>query len=279
MKVNDHFAQPPFAVDDASTLLPAGFWAALNDLLQAGRRHDAEVTLRHAVALWNLPELRFALGSLHFENGAWQSAVIEWTEVIDSAGRLGRTELLTAVYHNLAGLYRQLGNYRLASQFQRAALHYQAECTAEDLLALANDALADGAVAVAEGLLHAAASTLEADDESALAADLQAACGVAAGFRGQVLAGRQALWSAYRTHSRLGETLCCGMDLINLAALAEQSEAWVTAERCLGRAMELLDAHPNPVDPAVRLERTRAEVLSRRLLRQRKLAAFDPRSN
>lgn len=249
----------------------ARFWRQLSRLTAAGRVADAEQLLRNRVAAVNCPEARLTLAAVLAEQERFHEALCELTQVLDAAQASGRRDLLEAVHANLAAVYRELGEFDLARRFQQRALNYQDDYGPEELLQLANDALAARRWALAESLLQAA-DELSADD-SPLLADIAATRGVCAGLKGQPAAGLRWLRGALACHREQEDWGAAGRDLLNLAALYHQlgrvdreQRLLATATRCLSRAG---------------LPRTlqRAQAWSRRVEQLLALRAFDARRN
>jgi len=211
-------------------------WISIESLLSSGRQRDAEVTLRAAAAATDSPEIRLSLGTLYAERGDWNAAIQEWTRVIDLAGQSGQRELLAAVYHNLAAVYRDLGDLALARRFQQRSLMWQNHCGPEDLLHLANDAIGTGAYELAESLLDGVEEMTEPSRE--WTAKVHGTRGVIQGLQGLPREGIRHVLAAYRLHCAAQADALAGRDLLNLAALYEQLDRWRIAEKCLEMAAE-----------------------------------------
>lgn len=209
-------------------------WTSIKSLLSAGRWHDAEVTLRAAADATESPEIRLTLGTLYAERGELHAAIHEWTRVVDVAQMSGERELLAAVYHNLAAVYRDQGDYNLARRFQQRSLMWQNDCGPEDLLHLTNDALGSGAYELAESLLDGVDEMAGEDNE--LSATVHATRGLMCGLQGSPREGIRHLRVAYRQHCAAQADAEAGRDLLNLAALYEQLDRWRVAEKCLETA-------------------------------------------
>ncbi len=261
-------------VESASSLDLAELWDSLSRLTASGRWHDAEVTLRAVAESTGSHEARISLGALLADRGQLHAAVLEWTRVIDTAYARGDRAALAAVYHNLAAVYRQLGDLDLARRFQQRSLSLQDGCGPEDLLQLANDALSTGAWDLAESLLDAADGFARATPEDAdLSQQILATRGVLMGLRGQPLAGIPLLRRAYRQNRTAGNDLLAGKDLVNLAALFDQTERPGLASLCLRSSLR----HFRAAEDAVEVNRTRH--LLRRAVRSRAWKKFSPSCN
>ncbi|MBI1344743.1 tetratricopeptide repeat protein [bacterium] len=222
----------------SSSISPAEFsalWTTVENLLSAGRWHDAEVTLRSAADSTGAPEIRLSLGTQYAERGHWNRAIQEWTQVIDTAQAAGRRDLLAAVYHNLSAIYRDLGDFELARRFQQRSLMWQDDCGPEDLLHLANDALAAGSYELAEMMLEAVE---DVDDREIWPGTIEATQGLLCGLRGELRPAIRHLKQAYRTHLAQQNFAFAARDLVNLAEFLQQADRLRAAERCLAKAAE-----------------------------------------
>jgi len=247
------------------------FWDAVEDLLDAGRWTDAAVTVRAVAQQSARVEWRLTLGTLLYERGQRHLAVREWTDVIEAAQANGDWPVSAAAHHNLAAMYRDIGDYRLARMFQQRALSLQADCGSEELLQLSNDALAAGRWELAESLYQSAAEL--AEEDSPLLTDLMATRGILAGFEGEPQAGLRWLQQAYHEHVDADNRLHAGKDLLNAAALFEQLHRFGWARICLELAREHFDAAGD-----LNWVQTASQSLAR-LEGLRRVAEFDPTWN
>jgi tetratricopeptide (TPR) repeat protein len=216
------------------------FWDAVQELLNAGRWTDAAVTVRAVAQQAAQIEWRLTLGTLLYERGQRHLAVREWTDVLEAAQADGDWPVAAAAHHNLAAMYRDLGDYTLARTFQQRALSLQADCGCEELLQLGNDAVAAERWELARSLYQSAAEL--AEEGSDLLTDLMATRGVLSGFEGEPLAGLRWLQQAYREHVDAGDELHAGKDLCNAAALFEQLSRLGWARHCLEQARDHFEA-------------------------------------
>lgn len=247
------------------------FWPHLQHLLDAGRWGDAVATLRALFARTGWPELQVTLGSLLFERQDYYEAISAWTEVVEPASSRGRLDLLAAVYSNLAAAYRELGDAVLARRFQQQALRYQDDFGAEDLLHLANDAIAGGHFDLAESLLDSVGDLL--GDDPRLQAEIYATHGVIALRRGAPRLARRGLLTAYRAHLQMGDEAGAGRDLLNAAEAFQVMHRLPAARRCLREAARHFHNGGLPVWSA------EADRRAERLGRMAELAGFDARRN
>lgn len=249
----------------------ADFWPHLRHLLDAGRWGDAVATLRAVIARKGWLELRVTLGGLLFERQEYREAISTWTEVVEPASNQGRLDLLAAVYSNLAAAYRELGDASLARRFQQQALRYQDDFGADDLLHLANDAIAVGHFDLAESLLDSIRDLM--GDDPSLHAEVYATRGIIALRRGVPRVARRGLLTAYRAHLQMGDEAGAGRDLLNAAEAFQLMNRLPAAQRCLQEAAELFQQSGQPVWCAEACRR------ADRLERVVKLTAFDVSQN
>lgn len=246
-------AMPPTATPDGCPVEQdfSELWDSVARLTQQGRWHDACVTLRAVANSTGSRAVRISLGTLFAERGNLHAAVREWTQVLDAAATDADRPSRAVVMHNLAAVYRELGDYRLAAHFQRQALNELDAGGTWELLQLANDALADQRLDLAELLLDslddeawepAADAGSLPDDAVELAADLQATRGLLAGLRGELTAARRHLRAALRAHRQRGDIQRVGKDLVNLAAICLHDHRADLAMPCLHRAIADLEA-------------------------------------
>lgn len=261
-------------VESASSLDLAELWESVSRLTASGRWHDAEVTLRAVAESTGSHEARISLGTLLADRGQLHAAVREWTRVIDSAYVGGDRAALSAVYHNLAAIYRQLGDVDLARRFQQRSLTLQDACGPEDLLQLANDALSTRSWDLAESLLDAAAGFASNGVETSdLTHQILATRGLLLGLRGRPLVGIPLLRRSFHQNRLAGNDLLAGKDLVNLAALFDQTERPGLAILCLRGALRYFRAAEDAV------EVNRARYLLRSAARARAWREFSPSCN
>ncbi len=261
-------------VESASSLDLAELWESVSRLTASGRWHDAEVTLRAVAESTGSREARISLGTLLADRGQLHAAVREWTRVIDSAHVSGDRAALAAVYHNLAAVYRQLGDVDLARRFQQRSLAHQDSCGPEDLLQLANDALSTRSWDLAESLLDAAAGFAgHGAETSDLAPQILATRGLLLGLRGRPRVGIPLLRRSLQQNRLAGDDLLAGKDLVNLAALFDQTDRPGLAMLCLRAAQRYFRAAEDAV------EMNRVRYLWRSFARARAWKRFSPDCN
>lgn len=248
-----------------------GFWTHLTALVAAGRTSDARATLRAAISRRDCLELSVALGGLLVERQRYFDAIQIWTDGLDAAVAAGRRDVLAAIYSNLAAVYRDLGDLALARRFQQLALRYQDDCGAEDLLHLANDALACDRWELAQSLLDAAEDACPED--RSLQATVLATRGVLALRLAAPRPARRCLLAAYRLHRGFHDDGSAGRDLLNAAEAFILMNRLGFARRCLILARRHFRA------AGQRLWAAEARVRRRRVEQLTKLSRFDAARN
>ena len=256
---------------DSVTTDYSDLWRSIQQLLDEDRWHDAIVTLRAVANATNAAPVRLTLGTLLAEWGDLHGAVVEWTRLLDAAQLRGDRGSLSAVYHNLAAVYRELGDLELARRFQQRSLTFQEEHGPAELLQLANDALWKQEWDLADALLtllDEAAPNFAA--EESLKIETLATKGLLAGFRSQPAVGARLLRQAYHRHCYAGETQLAGRDLINLALLLDQRQQPGLGLRCLRQA----ERHCRACDD--RIGHNRIRFLRAQLQRHQALRKIQP---
>lgn len=206
------------------------------------------------------------------ERERYHEALCLFTEAIDRASSTGNREALGVIFHNLAAIYRELGDADLARRFQQRALLQLDDCGPAELLGLANDAWSSKRTELASCL---AESCVELDEDAEATVDLEAQATVSmlSGHLDNPRNGIRSLIQIYRQHCSRNELRFAGIDLMNLAALLAQI-GWTRAEANLvRRAIGHFDSAPAPVSAF----RTRQFLAH--LERIESLSRFDPSWN
>jgi len=237
----------------------------------AGQWSDAESVYRGVQQRDVSPASHIALGNFLVRQERYHEAIVTFTNVLDQVSQAGDLRGLAVVHHNLAGIYRELGDADLARRFQQRAIQHQDDCDPMDLLGLANDAWLCQRHELAECL---AESSLELDPEECEGvAEARATHGVVSGILDDPRGGIRTLIRVYREHARSNAWRWMGFDLLNLAALCGQI-GWSRRElRLVDQAIACLERANAPV--SVR----RAQQIQAQLRRLQSLRTFDPSRN
>lgn len=209
--------------------------------LQAGDLYIAAVEQHPSVAT-----LAAHAGFLR-EREQFGASIARLTQLLDMATETGDDVAMGWAYEQLAGIYRDLGDFELAGRFQRRAIAAKPWSDHVDLTHLASDAVACGEFDVAETLavngLQMQSSGLESPVD--LAADF-GMLGVIRGLQGDRHEAIALLWQAYQLHQAANDAHGMGRDLMNLSEFFGDLGRQRTELRCLNRAVALLEAADLP---------------------------------
>ena len=239
----------------------------------AGQWSRADLCYSEAVAIDHSPTSRIAFGSSLATRERYNEAICQMTGALDLASASGDREALGVIFHNLAAIYRELGDSDLARRFQQRAIQQMDDCGPPELLGLANDAWLSHRPELA-GCLSASCVDLDEDtgDES-LTAEAQATSAIFSGLQEDPRAGIRSLIRVYRQHQSAREFRLMGIDLLNLSVLLSEV-GWYRAEMNLvRRAIRHFEQAPAPVSTA------RARQILATLERMQSLRDFDPSLN
>jgi tetratricopeptide (TPR) repeat protein len=234
---------------------------------------EADAVFQRAVALDVSPCSGIAYGCALAEQERFNEALCQLTAALDIARRSGDRNALATIYHNLAAIYRELGDNVLARRFQQSAISQLDNCGPAELLGLANDAWLAERLELAECLAGTAADIDEADAYREPSAEVEATIGLLTGFLNDPRDGIRPLLRAYSRHKAAGELRLMGNDLLNLSALLGELGRHRGELACVRRAIACFDDAPAPVSGAKALR------LLEYLERLRHLRQFDPSRN
>lgn len=246
-------------------------WA--DDLVRARSWSAADAVFQRAISLDASPCSCIAYGCTLAEQERFNEALCQMTAALDIAqNRADRNELAT-IYHNLAAIYRELGDNDLARRFQQRAIAHVDDCGPDELLGLANDAWLAERHELAECLAGTAADIDEEDEYREPSAEVEATLGLLNGFLNDPREGIRPLLRAYARHKAAGELRLMGNDLLNLSVLLGELGRHRGELACVRRAIASFDDAPAPVSAA------KARRLLAHLERLRQLRQFDPSRN
>lgn len=213
--------------------------------LFAGLRdwRSAEETYRKALALDASPATRIAYGVFLAEQEKYFEAISIFTPVLDGTNRTA----IAIVCHNLAAIYREVGDPDLARRFQWRATLMQDSADENDLLGMANDALAAGHHEVAESLVMTACEIKDGAIENCTDGDLIATTGLAYAAEGSTKEALTTLFTAYRRHQAAKDYRGMGTDLMNMSDLFGELGRHRTERTCLLRAIRCFENAPAPI--------------------------------
>lgn len=205
----------------------------------------ADSLFREALLGDSTPRSRIAYGVCLAGQERYFEAISTFTPVLDGSDQVA----IAIVCHNLAAIYRDVGDADLARRFQWRATVLQEDLGSCDLLGMANDALTSKRNELAETLVEAA---LEMDDESD--ADLIATSALLRASMGSAEEGLIQLFQAYRAHRQAGNLRNMGLDLLNMAVVFGKLDRSRAERKCLVRAIRCFEraSAPDSVRRAVR---------------------------
>lgn len=240
----------------------------------ARRRYwqESDSIFLRAVEEDSSPVSRIVYGCALAEQERYHEAICQTTSALDLAMARADRSALSAIYHNLAVIYRELGDLTLARQFQQRAISQQDDCGAVEMLGLANDAWLSDREELAACLADAAI-TLHEDDDSDLSADVEATLGLFDGLSNDPRGVVRILLKSYTQHQASGNIRRMGMDLLNLSLAYGQLGRYRRELACVRRAITMFEMAPAQFS-AAKARRILSDLERRQALRE-----FDPRRN
>ncbi|MBS0206694.1 MAG: tetratricopeptide repeat protein [Planctomycetes bacterium] len=237
-----------------------------------GRWSAADDCYARAVVLDQSPTSRITFGGSLATRERYHEAICHLTSALDMVSPSGDREALAAIFHNLAAIYRDLGDADLARRFQQRAIQQMEECGPTELLGLASDAWLSRRTELAK-CLSAACSELEQEGDEDLILQAQATLGIVTGMTDNPREGVRLLTDACRQHRAARQHRLIGIDLMNLAILVSNF-AWYRAEiHFVRQAIRHFELAPAPVSAV------RARQILSNLERAQSLREFDPSVN
>lgn len=243
----------------AEAFVREGEWVAADDCFAKAVADDVS------------PASRIAFASSLAERERFYDALCQMTAALDLASADGDREALGVIYHNLAAIYRELGDAELAKRFQQRAILQMDDCGPDDLLGLANDAWLANRRTLAEGM---AASAADLGEFPGQPNEAEATAGLLTALtRGEERMGIRRLLRVYRQHKSKAAYRLMGIDLLNLSILFGEIGRHQGEITLVEQAIRCFDRAAAPVSSA------RAQQILATLLRARSLRDFDPTRN
>ncbi len=237
----------------------------------AGQRdwNAAEQLFRKALSLDTSAPTRIAFGVCLAEQERYFEAISLLTPILDGTDR----SAIGVVCHNLASIYREVGDFDLARRFQWRATLLQEHSCEEDLLGMANDALASQHPEIAASLVMTALEMKgnSVDDDSD--GDLIATTGLVKAILSSPEDGLITVFAAYRRHQADSDYRGMGADLMNMAVLFGDVDRHRAERSCLVRAIRCFER------ASATHSRQKAQQQLDRFDRKRAVRSFDPRRN
>jgi tetratricopeptide (TPR) repeat protein len=229
----------------------------------------ADELFRQAIDLDSSPASRIAYGVCLSHQERFFEAISVFTPILDADDRFA----IGIVCHNLAAIYRDVGDLDLARRFQWRATLMQEDSGPGDLLAMANDALADECHQAAESLVMTALEMSDDLDDDLPDGDLIATSGLVQMVLNSTEEGLLTLFAAYRQHQAASDFRRMGADQLNMSLLFGELKRYRAERACLQRAIRCFEHAPAPYSLR------RAKLLLDRFDRMRIVRSFNERRN
>ena len=238
----------------------------------SAKRHEWATTdelFRQAIALDSSAASRIAYGVCLSNQERFFEAISVFTPILDGADQFA----IGIVCHNLAAIYREVGDLDLAKRLQWRATLLQEDSGPDDLLGMANDALAGECHRAAESLVMTAIDMHGSFDDQHTDGDLIATTGLVTAALNSAEQGIFTLFAAYRQHQAASDFRGMGADQFNLSILFGELKRFRAERACLKRAIRYFELAPAPYSL------NRARLLLDRLDRMRIVRTFDGSRN
>lgn len=247
----------------------ATHWVNRAELLAAQRQwQPAEELFRQAIELDPSPAHRISFAVCLAQQERYFEAISIFTPILDERDRAA----VGVVCHNLASIYREVGDADLARRFQWRATLLHDDLGSAELLGMANDSLLGDRLDVAESLMVAACEMDDVSDEL-VDGDLVGSIGLLKAELESTEEGLKTLFVAYRRHQAAGDLRAMGIDQMNMAALFGMVDRPRAERSCLERAIRHFQQAPAPHS----LQKARQQLA--RLDRIQQVREFDARRN
>lgn len=253
------------------------FSASVAEDLSNAERHalasqwpEADACFNSAIARDVTAASRIAFANSLASREQYNGAICQFTAALDMTSSRDR-EALGVIFHNLAAIYRELGDADLARRFQQRALLQMDDCGPDELLGLANDAWLSERIELACCL---ASTCVEVDTDESLACEIQAMFSMMTALDlDDPRTAIRPLIRVYRQHQLNRDERLMGIDLLNLSALLSAEGRHQTEIRLVRRAIDHFENAPAPVSAA------RAREILANLQRMQSLREFDSSLN
>jgi len=213
---------------DTNLLLELAESAVVN-----GHWNDANDLFEDACSARPSPEIRISYGIFLAEQERFHDAICQFCCVLDG----GDLRAKAIAMHNLACIYRELDEPKLARRFQQLAISFAGDCGFEELLGIANDAYLTGNEDLATSLM----GMIEAMPASAEEPDLDHLATRAVIDTEDARRSLLQLFTVYRQRPR-HDVRRRGIDLMNLANLFATLGRFRAQKRCLNLALAQFNA-------------------------------------
>ncbi|MEI8019249.1 MAG: hypothetical protein WCH39_13680 [Schlesneria sp.] len=202
----------------------------------------ADELFQQALLLDTSPASRIAYGVCLSQQERYFEAISIFTPILDGENQ----QAIGVVCHNLAAIYREVGDLDLARRFQWRATLLLDDAGPEELLAMANDALASESYQTSESLVMAAIEMSGDIADEIRDGDLIATLGLVQAELSSPQEGMMTLFSAYRRHQESKDFRGMGNDLLNMSVLFGRLQRRRAERACLKRAIRCFEKAPAP---------------------------------
>ncbi|WP_157605140.1 hypothetical protein [Schlesneria paludicola] len=238
---------------------------------ECAERHEwsiADSLFCDAISCDATPRSRIAYGVYLTEQERYFEAISTFTVVLDGVDRAA----IAIVCHNLAAIYREVGDSDLARRFQWRATVMQEDLGSPEILGMANDALINGRHDLAETLIETAI-LMDDDPDDEPDPDLTATAALVHASTDSLEEGLLLLFQAYCRHRQVGNLRAMGLDLLNMASVFGTLDRPRAERKCLVRAIRCFGQASAPYSGS------RAVQQLERLDRVQDVRMFDVRRN
>jgi tetratricopeptide (TPR) repeat protein len=195
-----------------------------------------------AISLDTSAASRIAYGVCLSNQERYFEAITVLTPILDGVDRYA----IGIVSHNLAAIYRELGDIELARRFQWRATLLQEDSGPDDLLGMANDAYLGERHQVAESLLLSAIDLQDDHAEQTMDGDFIATKGLIQSVRDSVQVGLLTIYAAYQQHQVEADFRRMGTDQLNMSVLFGELKRYRAERACLRRAISCFERASAP---------------------------------
>lgn len=230
---------------------------------------SADECFRSALQLSDSPRHRIAYSVCLALQERYYEAISTMMPVLDGQDRAA----IGIVCHNLASIYREVGDYDLARRFQWRATLLDDSIDADGLLGMANDALSNNLPEVAGSLVLSATEMQSEADGEPNDADLLATAGLVEAETDSPEVGLLTLFTAYRWHRDENDLKGMGTDQLNMSVLFGKLNRHRAERACLVRAVRFFDR----ASATYSSMKARSEL--KRIDQLRRLRSFDAERN
>ena len=229
----------------------------------------ADDLFQQAISRDNSARARVAYGACLAQQERYFEAITIFTPILDGADRTA----IGIACHNLASIYRDVGELDLARRFQWRAMLLNEDSGPDDLLGLANDAFASDRIEAAESRVISAMSMREDDGTGRQDGDFLATSGLIQSVVNSPEEALITLFSAFRLHRKDADFRAMGTDQLNMSILFGELKRYRAERSCLKRAIRYFEYAPAPGSLK------RARLLLERLDRMHLIRTFNARRN